>query len=192
MKNIHLFTALLMFLSGLISCQTIADLQTAYSSNTPNIYYKDIGNKFNPYEGTWVYDDGTSYMKIALIKKIKATVWNHYEDYLIGAFQYKKNGIDIINNLNTLNNNLSDPTEYLIWGNTLLFSDAPSPFEAYTSNLTRLKTSIIENGCISHISVRTLSLNGQSAIQISKEKPFEQPQDCNPVIPNGFYYLIKQ
>ena len=40
--------------------------------------------------------------------------------------------------------------------------------------------------------MRTLTLNGQPTIQVKKGKPFEQPQDCNPVIPNGFYYLIKQ
>ncbi len=41
-----------------------------------------------------------------------------------------------------------------------------------------------------YMNIRTLILNGQQAIQIDKGKPFELSQDCNPVIPNGFYYLI--
>jgi hypothetical protein len=45
---------------------------------------------------------------------------------------------------------------------------------------------------LSEIDIRTLMLNGQPAIQIFKRKPMEVPQACYPVIPGGFYYLIKQ
>jgi len=192
MKKIYLFTTLLIFLSGLISCQTIVDLHDhSYPINTPNTYYKDIGDKINPYVGTWVHNDGTSYIKIVIVKKIKAQIWTHYEDYMIGAFQYKKNGVDIINTLNTLNTNLADVRDYSIRGK--FYSSSPiTPFHQYTSDNTRIRLSIIENECISHMSVRTLTLNGQPAMQIHKGKPFELAQDCNPVIPNGFYYLMKQ
>jgi len=192
MKKIHLFTTLLIFLSGLVSCQTVADLETAYPINTPNTYYKDIGNNLNRYEGTWIYDDGVSYIKIVLVKKIKFPVWQYFEDTLIGGFQYKKNGVEIINTLNDITSSQTHPINYPISGNRLGDTSRLSPFHQYTSDNVRLTTSIIENECISHMSVRTLILNGQSAIQIKKEKPFEQPQDCNPIIPNGFYYLIKQ
>ena len=192
MKKIQILTVFMMLIYGFASCQTVVDLHDhSYPINEPNIYYKDIGDKFNPYTGTWVYDDGVNYIKIVLVKKIKAPIWTHYEDYLIGAFQYKKNGVDIINTLNSLNTNLADVRDYSIRGK--FFSSSPtSPFHQYTSDNARIKLSIIENGCISHMSVRTLALNGQPAIQIDKSKPFELSQDCNPIIPNGFYYLIKQ
>ncbi len=83
MKTIQILTALLLFLSGLFSCQTVADLETAYPINTPNTYYKDIGNNLSDYEGTWVYDDGISYIKIVLVKKIKFPVWQYFEDTII-------------------------------------------------------------------------------------------------------------
>ncbi len=192
MKKIQILTVFMMLIHSLASCQTVVDLHDhSYPINEPNIYYKDIGDKFNPYTGTWVYDDGVNYIKIVLMKKIKAPIWTHYEDYLIGAFQYKKNGTDVINTLNTLNSNLADVRDYLIQGN--LFSNSPtSTFHQYTSDNRRIKLGFKENGCHSDINVRTLTLNGQPAIQIDKFKTLELGQICTPVIPAGFYYLIKQ
>ncbi len=188
MKNL----VLTMLISSLVSCQTVVDLHNTYPINTPNTYYKDIGNRLDSFEGTWVFDNGISYIKIVMIKKIKFPVWQYFEDCIIGSFQYKKNGIEIINTLNEINSSQTHPINYPIFGDRLGDTSRLNPFHQYTSDNVRLKTSIIENGCISHMSVRTLILNGQPAIQIKKEKPFEQPQDCNPIIPNGFYYLIKQ
>lgn len=191
MKKIHLLTACMMLISGLTSCQTIANLDTAYPVDTPNTYYKDIENKLNPFEGTWIYDDGISYIKIVLVKKLKIPTWQYFEDYLIGGYQYKKNGVEIINTLSDINSYQNDPINYPISGNRFRYRQN-GPFSSYTSNPARLFSRIIENGCISHMNIRTLILNGQLAIQIDKGKPFEISQDCNPVIPNGFYYLIKQ
>ncbi|GEN75624.1 DUF6705 family protein [Chryseobacterium hagamense] len=190
MKKINILLVLTIFISSLVSCQTVADLHNTYPTNTPNTYYKDIGDKFDPYVGTWVYNDGTSYIKIVLIKKIKIPVWQYFEDCIIGGFQYKENGIEIINTLNDINVSLSDPRNHAIWGD--YFMNNTSPFAQYTTNNSRLKISIKENDCISHMEIRTLTLNGQPAIQIFKKKPMELHQVCDPVIPGGFYYLIKQ
>ena len=190
MKKIKFITGLFIFLSGLISCQTIADLHTAYPKNIPNTYYKDIGDKLNPYEGTWVYDDGTSYIKIILVKKYKIPIWQYFKDCIIGGFQYKKNGVEVINTLDDINITLNDPRNHAIWGDYIKNYD--SPFENYTADLTRIKLSLKENDCISHIEIRTLILNGQQAIQIYKSKPHDLYQLCDPIIPRGFYYLMKQ
>ncbi len=126
MKNIQIFTALLLFLSGLISCQTVVDLHDhSYPINEPNIYYKDIGDKFNPYTGTWVFDNGISYIKIVLVKKIKFPVWQYFEDTLIGGFQYKENGTEIINTLADISSSQNDPIDYPISGNR--FGHTPHP-----------------------------------------------------------------
>lgn len=57
MKNL----VLTILISSLASCQTIVDIHdNSYLINTPDTYYKDIGDN----QGPWIYDDGTSYIKI--------------------------------------------------------------------------------------------------------------------------------
>jgi len=169
MKKTHLFIALFILLSGLVSCQTIVNMHdNSYPINEPNTYYKDIGNKLNLYEGTWVYDNGTSYIKIILQKKIKFPVLQYFEDTLIGGFQYKKNGVEIINTLNLINSNFNDPIKYPISGNRFGDTSLPSIFEGYTSDNTRLSLTVRENNCFSDMDVRILLLNGQPEIQIKK------------------------
>ncbi|WP_089790470.1 DUF6705 family protein [Chryseobacterium wanjuense] len=191
MKNINLFLVLTILTSSLASCQTVVNLHNTYPTNTPNTYYKDIGDKLNPYEGTWVLDDGVSYIKIVLVKKVKFPVWQYFEDCIIGGFQYKKNGVEIINTLIDINSNQSDPIHYPISGNWI-GDPSRTPFSQYTSDNSYLKLSIRENDCFSDIYVRRLTLNGQIAIQIFKRKPMDLHQVCNPVIPQDFHYLIKQ
>jgi hypothetical protein len=192
MKKIHLFTTLMILITSLASCQTIVDLHdNSNPINTPNTYYKDIGNKLNPYEGTWIFNDGTSYIKIVMVKKIKFSVWQYFEDCLVGGFQYKKNGAEIINTLNLINSNFNDPIKYPIYGNRFRYRQN-GPFSNYTTNNERIRLSFEENGCYSNIDVRTLTLNGQPSIQISKGKALEIGQVCTPIIPEGFYYLKKQ
>ncbi len=193
MKKIQILTVFMMLIHSLASCQTVVDLHDhSYPINEPNIYYKDIGDKFNPYTGTWVYDDGVNYIKIVLVKKIKFPVWQYFEDTIIGGFLYKKNGVELINNLNTINSIQTHPIKYPISGNRLGDISRLNPFHQYTSDNKRIDLSFVENGCYSDINVRTLTLNGQPAIQIAKFKTAELWQPCSPIIPEGFYYLIKQ
>ncbi|GAA5096023.1 hypothetical protein GCM10023210_29380 [Chryseobacterium ginsengisoli] len=164
MKIIITILALRMLISSLTSCQAIIDLHNTYPTNTPNTYYKDIGDKFNPYEGTWVYDDGTSYFKIILVKKIKFPIWQYFQDCIIGGFQYKKNGVEVINNLNIIQ---SDPIKYPISGNWI-GEPTLSPFDQYTTDNNYVKLSIKENDCFSNIYLRVLTLNGQPLYKYSK------------------------
>lgn len=191
MKTIKILTIFTLFFSGLISCQTIINIDGNYQPNIPNAYYKDVGNKLNQFEGTWVYDDGVDFIKLVLVKKLQTTVWNHYEDYLVGEFKYKHSGFEIINTLGNLSNTLSDPRHYGINGNDFWYNH--SPFSDFTNDNFRLKLSINENDCISILEMRRVILNGQQAIQIYKWKSLETTFSvCYPIIPEGFYYLIKQ
>lgn len=190
MKTIKLFILIFSILSGLSFGQTIADLHNAYPINTPNTYYKDIGNRLDPFVGTWIHNEGGTYIKIVLVKKVKFPVWQYYEDTLIGGFQYKKDGVEKINTLNAINFPQDDPIRYPISGNRFRHT-TPSTFSDYTTDNTQLELTFRENDCFSDIIVRTLILNGQPAIQIFKRKPFDMYQNCTPVIPGGFYYLKK-
>lgn len=190
MKTNKIITIVFSLFFCLGSCQSIININGNYEVNIPNAYYKDVDNKLNDFEGTWVFDDGINYVKFVLVKKTHMTIWNHYEDYLVGELQIKKNGTDLINTLNNLSNSLPDPRDYNIHGNYLAYNT--SPFSEFTSNNFRLKGTIKENGCLSEIDIRTLNLNGQLNIQIFKRKSLEIPQSCVPILEGGFYYLKKQ
>jgi hypothetical protein len=193
MKTKFLILGFFSLLINPVSSQTIVDLDSDYPINQPNVYYKDISNKLNPFEGTWVFDNGTDYIKFVLVKKVKALMGagNYYEDILIGEFQYKKNGVEKINTLPNLNVNFFHPYQHSIVGN-YFWDDDRSPFHDYTTDKFRLNVIMSENDCSSGMRIRTLTLNGQSAIQIFKRKSLEIIQNCSAVIPEGFYYLMKQ
>lgn len=168
----------------------IVDLDDRDGSIVANTYYKDTQNKLNQFEGTWVYDDGINYIKLILVKKYHFPEENYFEDILVGEIQYKIDGNEIINTLNKINANYSDNDDYSISGNDFWYNH--TPFDEFTSDNFRLKTRIMENHCLSRIDIRTLTLNGQQAIQIFKRIPMEIEQECHALIPGGFYYLIKQ
>jgi hypothetical protein len=190
MKTIKIFLAFFIMQLNCMCAQTIVDLDSRNGDSVAGTYYQDTQYKLNQFEGTWLYDDGTHYIKLVLVKKVQMAIKNYFEDYLVGEFQYKLNGIEIINTLNNLNTNYVNPRKYGICGNH--FWTNHTPFDDYTTENFRLNTRIMENSCLSEIDIRTLMLNGQPAIQIFKRKPMEVPQACYPVIPGGFYYLIKQ
>ncbi|MDY0090824.1 MAG: hypothetical protein RBR78_10735, partial [Flavobacteriaceae bacterium] len=71
-------------------------------------YYKDLANVLTTFEGTWLYTDintNTS-LKIVLVKKTMFFEGKFYEDLMIGELQYIENGVEKINTLSNLNQNL--------------------------------------------------------------------------------------
>jgi hypothetical protein len=190
MKTIFKILVILVLNITFVEAQTIVDLNDRPLNRIAGTYYQDTQYKLNQFEGTWLYDDGTHYIKLVLVKKIQVPVGNYFEDILIGEFQYKLNGTEIINTLSNLNDTLPNIYFHGIDGN--YFWTNHTPFDEYTTDNFRLGVDINENDCMSEIDIRTLILNGQPAIQIFKRKPLGIGQACNPVIPGGFYYLIKQ
>jgi len=83
-------------------------------------YYKDLNNVMDNFEGTWLYTNGTTSLKIILVKKTMFFDEEYYEDLMIGEYQYIENGIEKINTLSLLNQNLGYDHE--ISGNTILKS----------------------------------------------------------------------
>jgi hypothetical protein len=105
-KNIVLF---LLFGYTILanSQETIISIENEDLLTDPkdNVYYKDVNNLLDKFVDTWVFDDGTHYLKIEITKVIKELIgygWETttiYEDLLHVKFQYKLNGVEIYNTL---------------------------------------------------------------------------------------------
>ena len=85
------------------------DGTTPYDGIQPSRYYKDVDNDFNPYVGTWKWQDGNNSLTIIFNK-----ITNHfsggqsYNDLLVGEYQYVENGNMLVNSYPSLMFNNSD------------------------------------------------------------------------------------
>ena len=193
-KNIIITISCILFGIGCKAQNPIYDLTHSRLNLQENTYIKDINNILNQFEGTYVYDDGVNYLKIVFQKKIMQDAGNYYEDLLIGEYQYKKNGVEIINTLNKLTTPLTNVYDYSIDGN--YFLNNHTPFDDYTTDNFRINLGMdVPNGIYADLDVRKCVVNGQEAIQIFKRTRYYSSigETVPPVIvPNGFFFLIKQ
>lgn len=120
MKNI---LAILTLLILTFSCKAQNIIKPIYDQEgygSDNIYYKDIDNDYNCFEGTWLYSNGNTSLKVTLQKKIMKHVqsqfFNYYTDAIIGEYKYIEDGIEKINTLPSLSQDYEDPFEYNISG----------------------------------------------------------------------------
>lgn len=120
MKYIYYYTAILCFM--FINCKAqIVDIDSGYIENDQGYYYKDLFNVLDPFVGTYLYTNGNNSFEVILQKKEYANYNNYYhEDILIGAYRIVKDGIEVTNNLSTINEVYSDGWDYLIHGNNIL------------------------------------------------------------------------
>lgn len=196
MKNIKTFLAYFLTILG-INCQAqtpIIDLNDRDGNIINGAYYKDTNNLLNQFEGTYILDDGTNYLKIVFQKKTMQYTGSCYQDLLIGEYQYKENGVEKINTLSRLTTPLQHVFHHAIDGNHFLYNH--TPFDDYTSDNFRFSTAIeVPGGISADLDVRKCVVNGQEAIQIFKRTNYYYKKgDPIPplIVPNGFFYLIKQ
>jgi hypothetical protein len=78
------------------------EIDTKYDAPN-NSYYKDINNELNNFEGTWLYTNGSTSLKLKLVKSTQYFNGSFYEDLLIGGYQYIKDGVEKINTLTDAN-----------------------------------------------------------------------------------------
>ncbi|MCW4468034.1 hypothetical protein OGH69_03575 [Flavobacterium sp. MFBS3-15] len=87
-------------------------------------YYKDINSDLDNFVGTWKYTDGTTSLIINLQKKDMQPYSDNaitcYQDILIGGYKYVENGVEKINTLPLVSQNLPHSYDYSIFGNLLL------------------------------------------------------------------------
>lgn len=191
---------ILLFIISIVSCKAqspIINIEDDDGSAIENAYYKDTNNLLDPFVGTWIFDDGTQYLKIVFEKRTMIYNGKYYEDLLIGEFQYKENNVELTNTLSKLTDPaLPNVYHHSIDGNYIQTNS--SPFEEYTSENFRFGLIMsVPNGRSSKLDVRIAVVNGQEAIQIFKRggmttlRP-NDPVPPEPIIPNGFYFLIKE
>lgn len=194
MKNIILILLVLISLQCKSQNPVIA-LEDWRGERIPNMYLKDINNILTPYEGTWLYTNGTTSLKIVLVKKTMKLWGNRYEDLLIGEYQYIENGVEKMNTLNKINTIYPFEYKHAIAGNTTIKGQRNSPFDEYTPNEIRLDFFFRDNRD-GNIEMRKAIINGQDAIQILKvvsPMVISYGQTAsNPIVPDGVYTLIKQ
>ncbi|WP_100075836.1 DUF6705 family protein [Chryseobacterium camelliae] len=97
---------LILLISLTLKGQTIIDINDStysnWSNNDYNYYKKDMHNLLDIFQGTYIYTNGNTSFKIILKKMIKQPEGLHYEDMIIGEYQYVENGTEKINTLSNL------------------------------------------------------------------------------------------
>jgi hypothetical protein len=197
-------TMIILLLSITCKAQTpiinIIDIENADGFPTTGIYYRDTNSILNPFEGTYVYTNGTTTFKIILVKKVQQYNGRYYEDLIIGEYFYT-NGVDTVDTLNELSTVYNDQRSHNIDGNFVVnnnFREWKCP--TCPANEKRLSLSIRDAATDRYASIgmRRTAENGQEVMKIKISHATGQSYnvDTEPVPPSfsllyGEFTLIK-
>jgi len=197
MKNLIKILAVISF----FSCKSqnpIIPLESWDSTITPGAYYKDTNNVLNQYEGTWLYTNGTTQLKIVLVKKNISPFGNYFEDLLIGEYQYIKNGQPLVNTLSNLTNSYANHHFHSINGNNILKTPEFMNCTDCAPNEKRVDLGFADAlvDWAGFMVFKKTTVNGQEAIKLYIGYISKSVQDGEvvpqPTITYGWYTLIKQ
>ena len=201
MKNIYLI--LILLFSNIVKSQIIVDItDTTYSSinNTfYNYYKKDLNNVLNPFQGTYIYTNGNTSFKIVLKKMIKQTEGLHFEDLIIGEYQYIVNGVEIINTLSNLDVIYDNQyIKHAIAGNSPISNNNRAwKCPQCSPNEKRLRARIIDRNTDRYASIymRKTIVSGQEILQVKIGQIQPAFENMNPPdfsLPKGEFTMMKQ
>ncbi len=166
--------------------------------NIDNAYYKDLNNELNDFEGTWLYTNGNTSLKIVLVKKPMYFNGDYYQDLIIGEYQYIEDGVEKINTLASLNLDLGYSHE--ITGNSILNTCFYLPTDDCVEGEIRLRVSLAD-AITEHVATVLLQkrvVNGQDALKafivFNYFSPLSEGETMpEPTMPwQDVYILIKQ
>lgn len=166
MKYIQTFFIILFFSNCKAQYTAIKPLD-GMAAIENGIYYKDLNNLLNTFEGTYLYTNGTTSFEIILQKKSLSNVNNvYYEDILIGAYKYVENGITKVDVLNDINNTYFNGTYYKIYGNWIRTGQRYCP--QCEPNEKWLYGTIVDpvSHSVDNLIIRKTIVNGEPAIKI--------------------------
>lgn len=128
MKNIIITLFILSFLSCKAQTPVIDTYGPDNYGTVENAYYKDVQNFQDQYVGTWLYTNGTTSLKVVLVKKTMfyktTSVKKYYADYLVGEYQYIENGVEKVNTLSNLEVNHTNIFNYNLVSITRIWKSA--------------------------------------------------------------------
>jgi len=201
MKNTFLLFIIL--ISTFFKSQSvIIDIEEPGFGKPAGYYQKDTNNLLDPFQGTYIYTNGNKSFKIVLKKMIQQPVGSHYEDIVIGEYQYTENGVEKINTLSNLNVVYSDQFlkhniagNIILWNNTRLWKCPQC-----NPNEKRLSVRIIDkiSGRRASFLMRRTAVNGQQVIQTKinniSAAIWEEgtPEPLAFALPTGEFTMIKQ
>lgn len=208
MKNLYLI--LFIVFSNLSSSQTIVDITNTSFSFSTNTYYnyykKDLNNVLDPFQGSYVYTNGNNSFKIILKKMIKQPVGLHFEDLIIGEYQYIENGIEKVNTL--ANIDIAYPNQFAkhhIAGNGIIPNINNRVWKCPQCNPDekRLAVSLLDkiSNRTADFFMRRTNINGQEAMQVKIYNirghviNVDDPSTMNQpafALPTGEFTMIKQ
>jgi hypothetical protein len=168
MKNIISITILIF---SFLSCKgqsLIISLEDWDGDEQQNAYYKDLDNVLNGFEGTWLYTNGNTSLKITLTKNIQYFNGKFYEDIIVGGYQYIENGVEKINTLSDANSSTNPYNDASIWGNNVYDDCSFIPVDDCVEGEKRLSLSIEDTITTEHFGDLILhkrTVNGQEALK---------------------------
>lgn len=168
----------------------------------PNGYYiKDIHNYLNQFEGTYLYTNGNTSLKIILVKKVQQYNGEYYEDLIIGEYQYVANGVEKVNTLSKIDTVYNNQRRHSIDGNIIMHNnDRMWQCPECTVGEKRLNASIkdISTSRFASIYMRRMVENGQEIMKVRIWNPTSEPyiegQTPPPSfsLPLGIFVFVKQ
>ncbi|WP_418513394.1 DUF6705 family protein [Corallibacter sp.] len=202
---------LVVFILAVTSCKAQSPVISIYDDlkvpRQQNAYYKDTDNDFDRFIGTWKYTNGQEEFTIVLNKKLLDYHTNYknisyYEDVIYGEFRYVDlNGVELVNTLSNIDNNYTNVSEHLIFGNKInsslflpscenchpnersIFLSFRDPLRDYIKCELVLRT--IPN-------TKNSSVNDLKAVIRGKYSIIPEGSPTDSRIPYGKYLMIKQ
>lgn len=172
MKKIVLIITIGLIFSNCKAQIPVLNMETNTKYDAPdNSYYKDINNVLNDFEGTWLYTNGNTSLKIGLVKSVKYFNGDYYEDILVGGYRYVENGIEKINTL-THANDPSMGRDASIMGNSIYHSCKYLPVDDCVEGEKSLDLSIDDvasDGHIGDLRLFVRFVNGQKVLKANIE-----------------------
>jgi len=112
-------TIIVILISNAIAAQQVVSIHDEAIGNQSNIYYKDVNLLLPKFEGDWIYQSDSTELKISIRRKVKYhdPSDNTYIDFLIGEYRYSKNGNEIVNTLDKLNDISLGLFNHSLYGN---------------------------------------------------------------------------